>query len=110
MDTIQGFYGPLLDFFMEKEQTFFLRFPVYRSKYEVTELMKNLYYTGQEMIKPSTVRYPAPGWLNCTMCHFRSPCITMNAGGDHEVLLREEYQLRASTHSIRSEASSTDTN
>lgn len=109
-DTIQGFYGPLLDLFMEKEQAFFLRFPVYRSEYEVAGLMKNLYYTGQEMISPKTVRYPSPGWLNCTMCHFRSPCITMNAGGDYEVLLREEYQLRASTHSIRSEASSTDAN
>lgn len=109
-DTIQGFYGPLLEVLRDKEQAFFMRFPIYRTPYEIDGLMKNIYYTGLEMINPRTVRYPAPGWLNCTMCHFRSPCITMNAGGEYEVLLREEFQNRASTHSIRSDASSTDQN
>ena len=108
VDTIHGFYGELLDAFMEKEQTFFLRFPIHRTDYEIKELMKNIYYTACEMVSPKTVRYPAPSWLSCTMCHFRSPCLAMNAGSDYEVLLREEFQLRASTHSIRADASSTD--
>lgn len=107
-DTIQGFYGPLLELFKDKEAAFFLRFPVYRTPYEITGLMKNIYYTACEMIRPTTVRYPAPSWLNCTMCHFRSPCIAMNSGSDYEVLLREEFQNRVSTHSIRTEGSSTD--
>jgi hypothetical protein len=112
-DTIQGFYGDILEVLTEKETTFFQRFPVYRTKYEISRLMENIYYTSKEMLvakdKP-TMQYPAPSWLNCQFCHFRSPCVTMNAGGDFEVLLREEYQNRESTHSIRSEASSTDEN
>jgi hypothetical protein len=107
-DTIQGFYGGILTALREKEPVFFLRFPVYRSPYEIKGLMQNIYYTGLEMINPKTVSYPAPGWLNCTMCHFRSPCLTMNAGSDYDVLLREEYQLRASSHSLRSDGSNTD--
>lgn len=108
-DTIQGFYGPFLEILKEKEQAFFLRFPVYRTDYEIQDLMKNIYYTGCEMVRLTTVkRYPAPGWLNCTMCHFRSPCLAMNAGSDYEVLLAAEYQQRESTYSVRSEGSSTD--
>lgn len=106
VDTIQGFYGPFLDMLAEKEQLFFMRFPVYRTEYEIKGLMKNIYYTALEMVNSKTVLYPAPGWLNCTMCHFRGPCLAMNSGSDYEVLLDAEYQPRASTH--RSEGSSTD--
>lgn len=109
-DTIQGFYGGVLEAFREKEAAFFLRFPVYRSAYEINGLMKNIFYTAKEMVSPKTVRYPSPSWLNCTMCHFKSPCIALNAGSDFEVLLAAEYQSRATTHSLRSEASSTDAN
>jgi len=107
-DTIEGMYGDILAALHEKEQQFFIRFPVYRTPYEIQGLMENIFWTAKEMIKPTTKIYPAPSWLNCQMCHFKSPCLTMNAGGDYEVLLEAEYQLRASTHSIRADASSTD--
>ena len=107
-DTIHGFYGPLLDSLVSKENEFFMRFPIYRTPYEIKGLMKNIFYTANEMLNPKLQLYPAPSWLNCTMCHFRSPCLTMNSGGEYEILLREEYQLRESSRSIRAEGLSTD--
>jgi len=107
-DTIQMFYGDMLATLREKEPVFFMRYPVYRSKYEIKELMKNIYYTGAEMIRKSTKLYPAPGWLSCNFCHFKSPCLTMNAGSNYEVLLREEFQPRVSASSMRGSDSSTD--
>lgn len=100
-ETIATMYGDILEQLRENEGKFFLRWPVYRSKYEIDLLMQGIYQTAREMIKPQTPIYPAPSWLNCNFCSFRGPCLAMNAGSDYEVLLREEYQNRVAALSMR---------
>jgi len=93
-DTIQEFYGDILQSLRDKETTYFMRYPVYRTPLEIKNLMVNIYWTACEMIKPNVKLYPSPGWLACTFCTFKSPCVTMNAGGNFQALIDSEYQLR----------------
>ena len=93
-ETIAEFFGDTLGALVSNESKFFMRYPVYRSTIEIKNLMRGIYYTAREMKRKSLYLYPSPGWLACTFCAFKSPCLTMNTGGDYEVLLREEYQPR----------------
>jgi len=93
-DTILSEYGAVLETLEEKEQKFFLRYPVYRSPEELRLLMQNIYRTASEMVSGRTPLYPSPSWMTCNFCSFKSPCYTMNQGYDPEVFLQEEYQLR----------------
>jgi hypothetical protein len=101
-DTIQEFYGDTLAMLLDNEQKFFMRFPVYRTPYEVKMLMQGVYWTAVEMTRPSTYIYPSPSWLNCNFCSFRAPCLAMNAGSDYQVLLDAEFQKRDASKSLRS--------
>jgi hypothetical protein len=65
-----------------------------RTEAEISELAKNLRVTALEMVRPSTVLYPSPGWTNCTFCRFTGPCLAMNSGHDYEMLLEHEYRKR----------------
>jgi hypothetical protein len=94
IETIDEFFGDILTSLQANEQKFFMRYPVYRSPIEIHNLMQGIYYTATEMVRPTLRLYPSPSWLTCTFCAFKSPCLTMNMGGDYEVLLREEYQSR----------------
>jgi hypothetical protein len=101
-ETILEMYGDVLASLQENESKFFMRYPVYRSDYEIKQLMRNLYLTAREMVAKKTAIYPAPSWLNCNFCSFRAPCLAMNAGGGgHEILLAEEFQVRTSATSMR---------
>lgn len=106
-ETIMEMYGDVLASLMENEQKFFMRYPVYRSEQEITLLMEGIYQTAREMVSPRTALYPAPSWMNCNFCAFRAPCLTLNAGGDYNVLLNEEYQVRQSALSMRKEVEET---
>lgn len=94
-------YSNFLAQLLPNEQKFFVRWPVYRSKYMIDMLMEGLYHTAIEMVDPDTKLYPAPSWLGCNFCPFKGPCLAMNAGIDQEVLLEAEYQVRKSQKSIR---------
>ena len=96
--TIEEFFGDILSSLLENEQKFFMRYPIYRSPVEIQNLMRGIYYTATEMTNPHLHLYPSPSWLGCTFCAFKSPCITMNMGGDYEVLLREEFAPRIPFH------------
>lgn len=100
-ETVMQMYGDLLAGLLDNEQKFFLRFPIYRKPTEIKMLMQGIYQTGKEMISARTAMYPSPSWMNCNFCAFRSPCLAMNAGSDFEVLLREEYQNRVASLSMR---------
>lgn len=100
-ETIEDEYGQILETLRENEFKFFMRYPVYRSAYELEMLMANVYHTAMEMVNPNTVLYPAPSWLNCNFCSFKSACLTMNAGGNYEVLLEEEFVNRKSNTSMK---------
>jgi hypothetical protein len=93
-ETIADFFGDILETLVPNESKFFMRYPVYRSPMEIKNLMQGLYYTACEMTRKSLRIYPSPSWLSCNFCVFKGPCLTMNMGGDYEVLLREEYQSR----------------
>ncbi len=103
METIQEYYGEILDTLIQKGNTFFSRFPVYRTQVEIETLAENLHATALEMTRPTTVRYPTPGWMNCKFCHFRSPCLAMNAGADVEFMLEHEYRQRGDPNEWRDE-------
>jgi hypothetical protein len=93
-ETIQEFFGDILASLAENEQKYFLRWPVYKSPLQIRNVMDGVYATAKEMLNPRTVLYPAPGFMSCNFCLFKSPCLTRDMGGDYEVLLNEEYRTR----------------
>jgi len=98
---IEQNYGDVIYPMSVGNNGFFVRFPVRRSAYEVDMLMKNLYYTAVEMTDPKTVLYPAPNFVQCNMCAFRTPCIAMSRGSDYQSLLDAEFQKRTKAESFR---------
>lgn len=93
-ETVDEFYGDILEALVPNEYKYFLRYPIYKSGAEIRHTIDGLYWTALEMISPDTKIYPSPGWMTCTFCNFKSPCLAMNAGSDYEVLLQEEYRKR----------------
>ncbi len=87
-------YRDILEHLKEKGNSFFSRTVIRRTEAEIAELAKNLRITALEMVRPSTVLYPAPNWSNCTFCRFRAPCLAMNSGHDYEMILDHEYRKR----------------
>ncbi len=87
-------YQDILDMLHNKGNTFFSRTVVRRTKHEIDELHRNLRVVGLEMVRPSTVLYPAPSWTACTFCRFKAPCLAVNAGADTESLFEMDYRQR----------------
>ncbi len=87
-------YGDILHHLHEKGNTFFSRTVIRRTPAEIKELSANLRVVALEMVRPSTVLYPAPSWTSCTFCRFRAPCLARNSGADYEMLLEAEYRQR----------------
>lgn len=87
-------YGDMLQVLLDKGNTFFARIPIYRTAQEVHNLSINLWHTALEMCRPTTPLYPAPSWSACNFCRFKTPCISMNAGGDWEAIVASEYRQR----------------
>lgn len=101
METITDHYGDFLSNMVTTGKPFFIRYPVYRTRMEIDTLAENLHATALEMTRKSTVLYPTPGWMNCNFCHFRGPCLAMNAGGDVPFLLDNEYRVRTDPNAWR---------
>jgi hypothetical protein len=97
--TLQ-FYEDILQHLIAKGNTFFARVAIYRTPTEIQRLASNLWAVALEMTRESTIIYDAPGWLSCNFCHFRAPCLAMNAGADHEFLLEQEYRKRTDTREL----------
>ena len=93
-EELQEMYGDILQHLFDKGNTFFSRTVIRRTPLEIAELSRNLRVTSLEMVRPTTVLYPAPSWTNCTFCRFTAPCLSMNAGGDYEMVLEHEYRKR----------------
>lgn len=87
-------YGGIIQHLLDEGKPFFARVPIYRTPEEIAELQKNLWITALEMVRPSTPLYPAPSWSNCSFCHFRPPCLAMNAQKDYQFILDEQYRQR----------------
>lgn len=102
-ETIEEMYGDILQNHRERDMTFFMRFPVYRTEDEINMVVDNIKATAVEMINPDTVVYPCPSMFTCKGCTFRSACLTMNSLGNYRALLESEYQLRQSHTSMREE-------
>lgn len=93
-ESIREFYGDILEHLLEKGNTFFARVPITRSPLEILQLQYDIHLVAKEMTNERTAIYPNPSWLNCGFCHFRAPCLALNAGSDYEFLLQEEYRER----------------
>lgn len=93
-DTIEEYFGDILASLDENEQKYFIRWPIYKSDLQIRNVMEGVHATALEMLNPETPLYPAPGWLMCNFCLFKSPCHTKDIGGDYELLLDEEYRTR----------------
>ena len=102
-ETVEEEYGDFLQDLEKNDTKFFMRYPVYRSQTELDNLVRGIRDTAKEMLDPKIAVYPCPSWNTCNFCSFRSPCITMNAGGNYESLLGAEYQVRESQTSMRSD-------
>lgn len=100
-DTILDEYGDTLAALQANETKFFLRFPVYRTPAEIANLLRDIYHVAVDMLNPDTPLYPAPSWLNCNFCSFKSACITRNADGDYGTLLDAEFRVRQSAVSMK---------
>ena len=93
-EELQKMYGDILQHLFDKGNTFFSRTVIRRTPLEIAELSRNLRVTSLEMVRPTTVLYPAPSWTNCTFCRFTAPCLAMNAGSDYGMVLEHEYRKR----------------
>jgi hypothetical protein len=93
-DEVLTHYQTYVDMLLEKGNTFFVRHAVHRTPEEIKQLQKDLWAVSLEMTNPKVPLYPNPSWLNCGFCSFRTPCLMMNAGGDYESILEEEYRPR----------------
>lgn len=94
-DDLKKRYGDMLLLLEQKGNTFFSRYEVRRSQSEMATLVQYLLATAKEMIATDTVMYPSPAsWGACNWCHFRAPCLVLNAGGDPKIIFDNEYQDR----------------
>jgi hypothetical protein len=100
-ETIVETYGEVLQSLLDEGNQFFARLPVRRSAAELESLRHDLWTVSLEMTHSWTPLYPNESWLNCNFCHFRAPCLTMNADGDYEFLLQNEFRTRAKPISWR---------
>jgi len=100
-ETIEEEYGEVLQALVPNEQKFFMRFPVKRSEVEIEMMLQGLRSTAVEMLNPQISIYPAPSFMTCNFCTFKSPCIAMNQGSNYKVLLDAEFQPRESATSMR---------
>jgi len=88
-------YGGILDELSTRGSgDFFKEFEVRKTQAELISAAHDLWIAGLEMCRETTPLYPAPDWLKCTFCPFKSPCQAKNAGADAEVILRYEYRKR----------------
>lgn len=93
-------YGDILQTLLDRGNQFFARVPIYRTQSELAQLAKDLWTVALEMTRSSTPIYPSPSWMNCNFCHFRAPCLAMNAGADVEFILSQEFRPRAQWESL----------
>lgn len=87
-------YEEILDILLNKGNDFFRRVGIYRTANELKQIQKDLWSVGLEMTRSNVAIYPSPSWMNCNFCHFRAPCLAMNAGSDVDLILAQEYQPR----------------
>lgn len=72
----------------------FRRTWIRRTRTEVDSVGERLSAEAREMLTPSLALYPSPTPEHCGRCHYRTPCLAMNEGGDVEAVLAAAYRLR----------------
>lgn len=87
-------YRDMIQSLLDKGNTFFARIPITRTQAELDQLERDLWAVAMEMTRSTTPLYPSPSWMNCRFCHFRAPCLALNANADYEFLLESEYRER----------------
>ena len=87
-------YGTMLRHYSEKNTSFFLRVPVYRTQQELSLLEADLWHVATDMTNLDVPLYPSPNWLSCKFCFFRAPCELMNSGNSPKLTLEASYRER----------------
>lgn len=103
----EGLYDDMLEWLRVEGPSYYQRFQIHKSQYEIQQIAKNIGYEALEMINEDTRIYPSPGRFGCGFCAFLQPCLGQNMGEDFHYTLntlfdkREHYYVReeASTES-----------
>lgn len=93
--NLEDEYRDILEQLAQRDSSEFIKeFEVRKTQAEIKQAAVDLWTISLEMVRDTTNIYPAPDWLKCTFCPFRSPCKVMNAGGDPDLILINEYRSR----------------
>lgn len=92
--AIEQQYLPYIEHLEGAGNSYFARVPVRRTQHELEQLAKDTHLVALEMTREDVPIYPTPNWMNCKFCHFRTPCLTQNQGGDVEEVLKHMYRPR----------------
>lgn len=93
---VQEHYGEVLDRLRTEPDRYFARVVVNRTPEFLTNFRVDLYSVILEMFNPATPIYAHGGW-SCSMCIFREPCIALNNGHNHQLILDSDFIKRDQT-------------
>jgi hypothetical protein len=86
-----GLYDDFLKQLKEVGTTFYQRFKIYKTDYELWQVYLNLLAEVRDITSPNLQIYPTPGRFSCNNCAFQVPCISKNQGHDYQYTLDTMY-------------------
>jgi hypothetical protein len=89
----QGLYDEVLQFFKAEGKQYFRRTPVIRNASEYDNLSIQIAWEAIDMLS-DPITYPNPSKFACKWCMFRTPCLALNDGSDHEYILNTSFRKR----------------
>lgn len=93
--VLMEMYAEYLEYLKGKGMDdFFFRMPVRRSKQEIAYLEKSIAIESAEMLNPELPIYRNPSKFTCGSCAFTGPCLAMYEGGDWELMLKGNYEVK----------------
>lgn len=87
-------YKPILTSLYEKGNSFFVRERVRRNRYEIENAGVQIYQELVDMTRPDLYLYRNPTRDCMWDCDFRSVCLCMSDGSDHQYLIDGCYKTR----------------
>lgn len=90
-EKLEDAYADELNYLKNRESVLFRRYPVVRSKHELSVYEDNLRAQLADMGNPNVVYYPNPHY-NCYQCEFSEICKTENEGADTKTYIGTIYR------------------
>jgi hypothetical protein len=85
-------YKDILTFLRNRDEGFYRRTAIARTKYELEHFGEQLKAEVKEMTNPDTVLYPHPTRDCSWSCSYRDLCMCENTGGDLQALIEANYE------------------